>query len=111
MGAGVFVDGDILSAAVIMTASAAMRTLLLRRGFSLLPLLVSSLLLLVVLTSSAISEGEKLLQGDDGPLLRGEFDVSDVVYSSCAPRVEGDDNDGGDGRRREFPEANARRRG
>ena len=97
-----------------MTASAAMRTLLLRGGFSLQPLLVSSLLLLVVLTSSAISEGEGLLQVDDGPLLlfsRGEFGVSDVVYPSCAPRVEDDDNDGGDGRRREFPEANARRRG
>ena len=94
-----------------MTASEAIRTLLLRRGFSLSPLLLPSLLL--VLTSSAISEGEGVLQVDDGPLSllpRGEFDVSDVVYS-CDDDI---DNDGGDGRRRELPPeaaAEARRRG
>ena len=69
---------DVLSAAaVMMSASAAIRTLLLRRGFSLSPLLLLLLpSLLPVLTS------------DDGPLAlalallrRGEFDVSDVVYS------------------------------
>ena len=98
-----------------MTASEAIRTLLLRRGFSLSPLLLLLLLpsLLLVLTSSAISEGEGVLQVDDGPLSllpRGEFDVSDVVYS-CDDDI---DNDGGDGRRRELPPeaaAEARRRG
>ena len=69
---------DVLSAAAVMVSdSAAIRTLLLRRGFSLSPLLLLPLLLpslLLVLTS------------DDGPLAlalprRGEFDVSDVVYS------------------------------
>ena len=69
---------DVLSAAAVMvSASAAIRTLLLRRGFSLSPLLLLLLpSLLPVLTS------------DDGPLAlalallrRGEFDVSDVVYS------------------------------
>lgn len=98
-----------------MTASEAIRTLLLRRGFSLLsPLLLLLPSLLLVLTSSAISEGEGVLQVDDGPLSllpRGEFDVSDVVYS-CDDDI---DNDGGDGRRRELPPeaaaADARRRG
>ena len=97
-----------------MTASEAIRTLLLRRGFSLSPLLLLLLpSLLLVLTSSVISEGEGVLQVDDGPLSllpRGEFDVSDVVYS-CDDDI---DNDGGDGRRRELPPeaaAEARRRG
>ena len=102
-----------------MTASEAIRTLLLRRGFSLSPLLLLLLLLLLlpslllVLTSSVISEGEGVLQVDDGPLSllpRGEFDVSDVVYS-CDDNI---DNGGGDGRRRELPPeaaAEARRRG
>ena len=98
-----------------MTASEAIRTLLLRRGFSLSPLLLLLLLpsLLLVLASSVIREGEGVLQVDDGPLSllpRGEFDVSDVVYS-CDDDI---DNDGGDGRRRELPPeaaAEARRRG
>ena len=96
-----------------MTASEAIRTLLLRRGFSLSPLLLLLPSLLLVLASSVIREGEGVLQVDDGPLSllpRGEFDVSDVVYS-CDDDI---DNDGGDGRRRELPPeaaAEARRRG